>query len=259
MLSDGIASDCPDGDRSFSIIIPLYNEEETIPLLLETIFKEVGTLPTFLELVLVDDGSHDKTAALVMKHAQSEPRVRLVKHDRNRGLGAAIRTGLQNARGDLILYTDADLPFDFSLIPKLILLGETDRVISGCRLNRGEGPRRWILTKTYNLLIYVLFGLRVRDVNFACKVIPQWFAQCLELRSEGSFIDAEILLEARRHGLAINEFPMVYHQRTLGQSTLSRPQVILGILGEMGRYIFRTWLAVKPNLTPQARKSWSED
>jgi hypothetical protein len=160
----------------------------------------------------------------------------MARHERNRGLGAGIRSGLQAARGDLILYTDADLPFDFSLIPHLISIAGQDRIITGRRLNRGEGPRRWILTKGYNLLIYLCFGLRAWDVNFACKVIPRSLVRQITLQSEGSFIDAEILLEGLRQGLTIKEFPLTYYQRTRGQSTLSRPEVILGILNEMARY-----------------------
>ncbi len=247
------------GDPSVSIIIPLYNEEETVPLLIETIIREFGHDPAFLELVLVDDGSRDRTAELVLEHASHNPRIRLVQHDRNRGLGAAIRTGLKAAVGDLILYTDADLPFDFSLIPSLISLADHNRVVSGYRMNRGEGARRWILTKGYNWLIYALFGLHVQDVNFACKIIPLRLARVMELHSEGSFIDAEILLEAQRHGLTLTQMPLVYYPRTLGQSTLSRPTVIFRILGEMMKYLLRTALAVQPNLSAQAKKSWSEE
>lgn len=247
------------GSSCFSIVIPLFNEEENVPLLIEAIFKEVGADPAFLELVLVDDGSRDKTVELVAEHSLRESRIRLVKHERNRGLGAAIRTGLRNAAGDLVLYTDADLPFDFSLIPDLISMAGNDRVVLGCRMNRGEGPRRWVLTKGYNLVIRLLFGLKVRDVNFACKIVPQALAQAADLNSEGSFIDAEILLEARRFGLEIVELPMTYLPRTLGLSTLSRPQVVFGILREMVSYLLRSSLAGKAVLPVPAQKTWSED
>lgn len=230
------------GKLSFSVVVPLYNEEENLAPLVEAIFREVGSHPAFLELVLVDDGSRDRTAALAQEAAAREPRIRLVRHAENRGLGGAIRSGLRAARGDLILYTDADLPFDFSLMPKLIALAAGDRVIAGCRLNRGEGARRWVLTKGYNLLIRTLFGLRLRDVNFACKVIPRRIAHVMELASEGSFIDAEMLIEARRAGLKIVEYPMAYYPRTRGQSTLSRPSVVVGILAEMLHYFFRRTL-----------------
>ena len=233
-------SDLLTGDLTFSVIVPLYNEEENVTPLIETVLSRAGADQAFLELVLIDDGSRDRTVELVLKHAASEPRIRLLRHGCNRGLGAAIRTGLEEARGDLILYTDADLPFDFSLIPRLIALGGPNQVVAGYRLNRDEGARRWILTKVYNSLIYFLFGLRVRDVNFACKIIPRGLARQIRLQSEGSFIDAELLLEAQRRGFAIREFPLVYTPRTRGISTLSRPQVIGGIIREMVNYLRRT-------------------
>jgi len=222
--------------RLLSIVVPLYNEEEGIAQLIQGIFSVLSTDPDFLELVLVDDGSYDRTAELVSKLAEFEQRIRLLRHDRNRGLGAAIRTGLEAAEGDLILYTDADLPFDFNLIPQLIGLASDDRVIVGYRTNRGEGFRRWILTKGYNFVCRFGLGLRLRDVNFACKLIPRRAVRGMRLASEGSFIDAELLLECRRQGFVIDEFPLTYYRRTRGLSTLSRPMVIVGILTEMTRY-----------------------
>ncbi|HZS04138.1 MAG TPA: glycosyltransferase family 2 protein [Blastocatellia bacterium] len=224
---------------ALSIVIPLYNEEENIPPLVEAIFKVFSADPDFLELLLVDDGSHDRTAEVAQKFARDEPRIRLVSHSENRGLGAAIRTGLAAAEGELLLYTDADLPFDFSLIPQLLALSGSGNVVVGCRRNRGEGGRRWLLTKGYNLICRALLGLHVRDVNFACKLLPRRAVRGMRLQSEGSFIDAEMLLECKRQGLAITEYSLTYFPRTRGQSTLSRPGVIFGILAEMFRYFLR--------------------
>jgi len=241
---------------SLSIVVPLYNEEENVRPLAEAIFKVLSPYPGSLELVLVDDGSHDRTAALALELVGSEPRIRLVRHERNRGLGAAIRTGLDAAEGDLILYTDADLPFDFGLIPQLLALATPDKIIIGCRANRGEGPRRWLLSKGYNLLCRGLLGLEVRDVNFACKLIPRCARQGMRLAAEGSFIDAEILLECRRQGLGIVEFPLTYYPRTRGQSTLSRPRVIAGILSEMVRYPLRASDPAGRRRAPVTRSIW---
>ena len=226
--------------RTLSVVVPLYNEEETLPLLVSSLFEALAAADCLLELVLVDDGSRDRTAATALVLAARDERIRLLKHDCNRGLGAAIRTGLAAARGDLILYTDADLPFDFTLIPQLLALAGDDRIVIGCRLNRGEGLRRLLLTKGYNLICRLLLGFRVQDVNFACKLMPRAAAQRMRLASEGSFIDAEILLEARRQRLGIVEFPLTYFPRKLGQSTLSRPAVVFGILQEMTAYWRRT-------------------
>ncbi|MBI1764675.1 MAG: glycosyltransferase family 2 protein [Acidobacteria bacterium] len=233
---------------ALSVVIPLYNEAETLPLLVTKLLEVLAHEPAFLEVVLVDDGSQDRTAALAQELAAREPRLRLVQHAGNRGLGAAIRTGLAAAAGDLILYTDADLPFDFHLIPQLLARAGERNVVIGYRLNRGEGARRWVLTKGYNLLCRLLLGVRVHDVNFACKLLPRAAVRQMQLGAEGSFIDAEILLECRRLGFEISEFPLTYFPRTLGQSTLSRPAVILGIVSELIAYFQRTWRAQTPPL-----------
>lgn len=221
---------------TFSIVVPLFNEEENVDLLVQTIFSHIGTNPQFLEIILVDDGSRDETAWRALKLADQNERIRLIRHENNQGLGAAIRTGLKAVKGDLVLYTDADLPFDFGLIPQLISEAGEGCVVAGYRLNRGEGARRLILTKGYNALIRLFFGLSLRDVNFACKIMPKSLLQKATFNSDGSFIDVEILLESRRLGLTINEQPLVYYPRARGLSTLSRPRVILYILKEMLNY-----------------------
>jgi glycosyltransferase involved in cell wall biosynthesis len=221
---------------TFSIVVPLFNEEENIDPLVNEILRTVGSDPKFLEIVLVDDGSQDQTAARGIDRSRQDPRIRLIQHPQNKGLGGAIRTGLQAALGDFVLYTDADLPFEFHLIPELFALADEQSVITGCRLNRGEGARRWILTKGYNFIIRMLFGLSLKDVNFACKILPRPFLQQADLNANGSFIDVEMLLEARRMQLNIREFPMIYYPRERGLSTLSRPRVVLFILKEMFDY-----------------------
>jgi glycosyltransferase involved in cell wall biosynthesis len=234
-----MSNNSPSRHPSISIIIPLYNEEENLYPLVESVFKVLSADVDFLELLLVDDGSYDRTEKMALDLAAREPRIRLIGHERNRGLGAAIRTGLQAARGDLILYTDADLPFDFKLIPELLAQATENNVVIGYRANRGEGLRRYVLTKGYNLICRLALGLHVRDINFACKLIPRRALRGMRLGSEGSFIDAELLMECRRQGFAITEFPLVYYPRTRGLSTLSRPKVIAGILTEMFRYRLR--------------------
>jgi glycosyltransferase involved in cell wall biosynthesis len=234
-----MSNNSPARHPSISIIIPLYNEEENLYPLVESIFRVFSADVDFLELLLVNDGSYDRTEKMALDLAAREPRIRLIGHERNRGLGAAIRTGLQAAKGDLILYTDADLPFDFKLIPELLNQSTGNNVVIGYRANRGEGLRRYVLTKGYDLICRLALGLRVRDINFACKLIPRRALRGMRLGSEGSFIDAELLMECRRQGFTITECPLVYYPRTRGLSTLSRPKVIAGILTEMFRYRLR--------------------
>ena len=233
----------PQRHPALSIIIPVFNEEECLPKSLDAIFKRLGNDPDFLEVVFVDDGSQDQTAEIAAEFAAKDSRIRLVRHERNRGLGAAIRTGLAAAEGELVLYTDADLPFDFSLIPELIAQASPKHIVIGCRNNRGEGGRRWLLSKGYNLLCRLFLGIWVKDVNFACKLFPRKAVRMMNLHAEGSFIDAEMLMESRRLGYEIKQVPMTYFPRTAGESTLSRPHVVWVILAEMVRYHLRNAFA----------------
>jgi hopanoid biosynthesis associated protein HpnK len=222
---------------SLSFVYPVYNELENLSRLLpETQRIAEGLFPDY-EVVLVDDGSTDGSTALIAHMAQRHPQVRAYHHRRNRGLGAAIRTGLVHASKELVLYMDADFPVSTEEA-RAALRGftpDTDLLI-GYRLGRAEGPRRELMSWTYNRLIRWLFGLRVRDVNFAFKLIRRSLLQQMRLRSEGSFIDAELLLEAHRLGARIREVGLRYHPRVAGLSTAASNRVVLRLLGEVWRY-----------------------
>jgi hypothetical protein len=135
-----------------------------------------------------------------------------------------------------VLYTDADLPFDLAELDKAVRVSrlyDAD-VVSLYRLDRtGEGPRRFVYSYIYNHLVRLLFGLRVRDVNFAGKLVSRRVLDAIDLRSEGSFIDVELLVQAQRRGFNIMQFGVDYFPRTRGVSTLSSWPVIFGIGREL--------------------------
>ncbi|MCS7051900.1 MAG: glycosyltransferase family 2 protein [Thermomicrobium sp.] len=188
------------------------------------------------ELIIVDDASTDRTGAIADELAATDPRIRVVHHEVNRKLGGAMKTGFAAARGELVLYTDADLPFDMSEIAKacrIMRLYESD-IVSAYRHDRtGEGWLRILYTYVYNLLIRVVFGVRVRDINFAFKLCRRRIFEHIELRSEGSFIDAELIIRAKKLGFVVTQFGVDYFPRTRGVSTLSSLGVIVKILKEM--------------------------
>ena len=160
----------------------------------------------------------------------------MVHHPRNRKLGGSIKTGLATATGDLVLYTDADLPFDMDeLIKACRVLRHYDAdLVSAYRLDRtGEGYIRSMYSTIYNVLVRVLFGVRVRDINFAFKLCRRSVLDHMTLVSEGSFIDAELVVRAHKLGFNIVQFGVDYFPRTRGVSTLSSPGVIVTILREM--------------------------
>jgi glycosyltransferase involved in cell wall biosynthesis len=224
-----------------TIFFPAWNEEAMIERAVgaardaaEDLVDE-GEIDTY-EILIIDDASTDDTPAIADKMAAADPRVRVVHHPENRKLGGSLRTGFAEARGDLILYTDADLPFDMAEARKavrLLRIYDAD-IVSAFRLDRtGEGLRRAVYSYVYNHLVRSLLGLRLRDVNFACKLVRRRVLDHLDLKSDGSFIDVELLARAQGLGFQIVQFGVDYFPRTRGISTLSSNAVIVHILGEM--------------------------
>ena len=188
------------------------------------------------EIVVVDDASTDGTPALVDALAREDPRVRVVHNPVNLRLGGALRAGYAAATKDLIFYTDADLPVDFHQLPRAVRLLEYQEadIVAAYRFDRtSEGLVRALYTFCYNHLIRVLFGLRVRDVNFAFKLFRRSILEKFSLTSEGSLIDAELLLRARKAGCVIIQIGLDYFPRTRGTSTLASIPVILAILRDL--------------------------
>jgi glycosyltransferase involved in cell wall biosynthesis len=226
---------------TLTIFYPMWNEADTIRRAVtagieagERLIAD-GEITTF-DVLIVDDASTDETGAIADKLAAEDPRVGVVHHPANRKLGGSLKTGFARATGDLILYTDADLPFDMAEVSKavrLLRIYDAD-IVSAYRLDRtGEGPRRLVYSYAYNHLIQLLFGLRLRDMNFSFKLCRRTVFDQVELKSEGSFIDVELLARAQRLGYEIVQFGVDYFPRSRGISTLSSNAVIAHLVSEM--------------------------
>src|SRR5688572_4067353 len=229
---------------TLSIVFPMWNEESSIRLAVDSAIEAGDALVASndidrYDIVIVDDASTDDTPAIADDlHAARPDRVSVVHHEHNRGLGGSIKTGLAHATGELVLYTDADLPCDLldglQRAVRLARIYDAD-IVSAYRHDRtAEGPRRAVYSAAYNTLIRVGFGLRVRDVNFAFKLVRRPVLDAIgRLESGGSFIDAELLIRAHRLGFHIIQFGVDYFPRTRGVSTLSSGTTIATILKEM--------------------------
>ena len=216
----------------------MHNEERSLPHLLEVALGALDRHTADWEVVLVDDASVDGTVALAEAYAAAEPRIRIVGHEKNRGLGGALKSGFAAASKEWILYSDCDLPWDLEETGRVFRAAELTGagVITGYRHDRtGEGTLRTIYSFFYNGLVHLVFSFPIRDVNFSCKLLRRSLLEGLPLESEGSFIDAELLVRLRNRGALIQQVGLDYFPRTRGVSTLSSPGVIFRILREFVR------------------------
>ena len=227
--------------RKLSIFFPMWNEEAYIERAIRfakeecELLRERGEILDY-ELIVVDDASTDTTPAMADAMAAADKHVVVVHHPVNRKLGGSIKTGFATATGDLVLYSDADLPFDLAEVGRAVRLlrNYEAHIVSAFRLDRtGEGRSRAIYTFFYNILIRSLFGVRLRDINFAFKLCRASIFEHIELHSEGSFIDAELIIRAKKLGFDVIQFGTDYFPRTRGESTLASVSVIRRILREM--------------------------
>ena len=219
-----------------SFVFPMYNELGNIERCVEEALAVGRRLTSQLEIVVVDDASTDGCGALADQMALQTPELHVVHHAQNRKLGGALRTGFAAATQPWILYMDSDLPVDMTDAFRAVPLTEHADMVIGNRQGRAEGPRRELMSFVYNRLIRYGFGLNVRDVNFAFKLFRREVLDSIQLQSEGSFIDAELLIETQRAGFRIAELPIQYHPRVAGESTLASSGVVWTILREMCDY-----------------------
>ena len=229
--------------ESLSVFFPMWNEEQYLQRALKAAqdlcqeLIDLGTIADY-QIVIVDDASTDATPQMADEAARRDTHVKVVHHPTNRKLGGSIKSGFAASTGDIVLYTDADLPFDMREVHNALRLMrqyEAD-IVSAYRFDRtGEGYVRVVYSMFYNLLVRVLFGVRFRDINFAFKLCRKTVFDRIELESEGSFIDAELIVSAKKMNMSVVQFGVDYFPRTRGVSTLSSPSVILKILREAFR------------------------
>lgn len=217
-----------------SLVIPCYNESDSVGQMraqLDAIRPELERRGT-LELVLVDDGSTDDTHAKLSATFGDWPGFHLARHDRNRGLGAAFRTGLAAATGDVIVVTDSDGTYPFTTIPQLLdrLTPDIDIVTSSAYHPEGgvDGvpPYRLILSQGASFLYRVLVDWRIHTWTAMYRAYRREVIETVTTRSDGYLVMAEMLVNAMRAGYRVTEFPTVLHVRRYGQSKAKIARII---------------------------------
>lgn len=217
---------------SLSVVMPALDEAEGIGSAVDAARTTLATLRaddvigTF-EVIVVDDGSTDATADIV--RAIEAPEVRLLQHGANRGVGAALRSAIDVATGELLLSTDADMPVDLDELRRAVPLldpGHCDLVV-GRRTSFDDEPRsRVVASRAYDRFVGLLFRTDLADVNFPFKLLRTDVARSVALRTDGALVDVELLVRVRGGGGVVRSIPMGYQARQTGESKTMRPTLL---------------------------------
>jgi glycosyltransferase involved in cell wall biosynthesis len=237
----------PDGQHPrLTFFFPAYNEEENVEGTVARALADIGPLVGgSLEVLIVDDGSTDRTPELADGLASAHPEVR-VHHQPNRGYGGALKAGFANARGELVCFSDGDLQFDLKEMHRLLDRlhdGEKQPVdaVIGYRIKRRDPFHRVFIAKTYNAIVSVLFGLRVRDIDCAMKLFRREVLSGVRLESDGPFLSAELLIKLRALGVRMAQVGVNHYPRAAGTNTGASFTKILRTFRDLGVLRLRLW------------------
>lgn len=226
--------------HSLSVVLPAYNEEQIISSTVTTILATLAGRIRDFEVIVVNDGSRDRTREIVESIAQADARVRVVSHAVNQGYGATLVDGFAAATKDLTFFMDSDGQFDIrDLFQFFNFIDEYDAVI-GYRIDRQDAWMRKLNAWGWKMLVSAIFKLRVRDVDCAFKLYRAKFFREQRLETRGAMINTEILYKFRRAGYTYTEVGVRHLPRRGGRATGAKPAVIVRAFRELFIYA-RKW------------------
>ena len=218
---------------SLTVVFPAHNEEENIKNTVDKCVSYLGQNIQDYEIIVVNDGSVDRTREIVEKLSVGNPRIKLVNHEVNKGYGSALRSGFDNASKDYIFFMDSDGQFDISDLNGLIPYVSENQAVIGYRENRADSFIRSLNAWLYGLYIYICFGLRVWDMDCAFKIFPNAAYQSVRpIKSDGALFSAEFLIKLQKRGYKLKEVPVRHFPREYGTQSGANIRVILKMFNE---------------------------
>ncbi|HEY5601079.1 MAG TPA: glycosyltransferase family 2 protein [Patescibacteria group bacterium] len=217
-----------------SFFFPAYNEEANINSTVKKALEYLPVVANNFEVIVVDDGSKDNTQNLVSQIIKTNKNVRLIRHPVNKGYGGALTSGWYQSKYSWIAFNDSDGQFDIRQLDRMLkYVGEADLII-GFRENRKDPLIRKLNAKAWGMLNKILFGLNVKDIDCAFKLIKKdVFEKVDRLETSGAFISSELLIKAKKAGFKIVEVPVTHYPRTGGRQTGASFKVILRAFKEL--------------------------
>jgi glycosyltransferase involved in cell wall biosynthesis len=239
--------------RGLSVVLPAYNEETVIAGTVARCVEALSALAPDYEIIIVDDGSRDRTGEIADELAAANPRVRVVHNRPNRGYGGALIAGFQAVTKQLTFFMDSDGQFDIADIAGLLSYREKGyRAVLGYRQHRRDAFLRLLNAKGWNVLVSLLLGLRIRDIDCAFKLYDTSLVRVFDVTSEGAMINTEMLTKLMKLGIPFVQVPVRHYPRVHGKATGANLRVIANAFRELFRLRrkLRRWSAAIPPEEP---------
>ena len=227
---------------SLSVVIPAYNEAPNVAQAVRNVSHVLQEMKSEHEIIVVNDGSQDRTGDIVRELQASTPNLKLVEHFPNRGYGGALKAGFAAATRDLIAFAPADNQFDFGEIRRLLDRLTPDVVlVSGRRVDRKDSLIRKFNGFGWNTAVRLLFGYLIKDIDCGFKVFRRDILGRIHVESDGAMIDTEMLAELRARGYKLAEVPVTHLPRLAGSPTGANLKVVLRAFRDLFRFRLRLW------------------
>ena len=218
---------------SISVVLPAHNEEENIKGTVDKCVHYLENTVGEYEVIVVNDGSVDRTGGIVTELSSVNSKIVLVNHDVNRGYGSALRSGFDSARLEYIFLMDSDGQFDIQDLDRLLPYAGEKHIVIGYRENRADSMIRSLNAWLYGMYIRLVFGLGVRDMDCAFKIFPtNAYLSVKPIKADGALFSAELLIKLKNKGNNLVEIPVRHFPRKFGTQSGANIHVILKMFRE---------------------------
>lgn len=217
---------------SLSLVLPAHNEEANIGVVVDQALLALPRFADEFEIIVVNDGSKDRTGEIIDALARRDPHVKPVHHRVNRGYGGALTTGFKAATGNYVMFMDADRQFDINDLALLTPFAHRFDIVAGFRKERHDPIHRRVNALVFNLAVRTLFGIHLYDIDCAFKLFRGDLLRSMELTAPGALINTEIQAKARRQGASLEQVGVNHYPRIAGTATGGNWRVIARAMRE---------------------------
>ncbi|MDD5434794.1 MAG: glycosyltransferase family 2 protein [Nitrospira sp.] len=239
---------------SISLVFPAYNEEENIVQAVKQAQRVLSKIASPWEIIVVNDGSKDRTREIIEKLSRNDSHVRPIHHPTNFGYGAALKSGISAAKYDFVFFCDSDLQFDLKELPTFLRLIKGNDIVIGYRAKRQDPFHRKANAWGWKMLIRLVLGLKVRDIDCAFKLFSREVFETIKIDAVGAMVNTDILVQSQRYGFKIKQHPVTHYPRLNGTQTGANIKVILKAFRELFS-LYKKLKDIKPVNSIEYRKT----